>query len=144
MKYIHVIKNDVLIMKTSGDTSPDEFDQYFREMDRVEDQHGFCPDRVIDLRSMGTFSSDTKEYWPTIFKRNDRKLRNSIRCSILVKSKFQFGMAMVFNGLNNNPNITTEVFEDIEPLSIWLDIDSKWLERILDQLASELNASMKA
>ena len=138
MKYVHVIKNDILIIKISGDTSPHEFDQHFRDIEQVEDKHDFCPDRVIDLRSLGTFSSDTMDYWPTIFRRCDKQLPNAIRSSVLVGTKFQFGIAMVFNGLNNNPNITTEVFEDIEPLSEWLDVDRKWLESILDQLGSEL------
>ncbi len=139
MKYLHVLRNNVLIIKILDDASPDEFDQYFREMDRLEDENDICPDRIVDIRSLGTFNSDTKAYWPTIFKRNDKKLKNPIRCSILVNSKFQFGIAMIFTGLNNNPNITTEVFEDIEPLSKWLDVESKWLEDILDNLGLELD-----
>ncbi len=143
MKYVHVLQNDVLIIKIFEDASPDEFEHYFREMDRVEDENDICPDRVIDLRSLGTFSSDTREYWTTLFKRNDKRLRNSIRCSVLVDTQFQLGIAMIFTGLNNNPKITTKVFEDLKPLSIWLGVDRVWLETVLDQMGAELNSSLK-
>ena len=86
----------------------------------LEGARDVVPDRLTDLRGI----SDVQVAYPDVQEladdRRARRFPNSFKSAIVVGSPVQMGMARMFRTINDNPQISIEIFEDEAEALRWL------------------------
>lgn len=78
------------------------------------------PDRLIDLRGVEAFEIGFAELLDVVRERRDATLSGPTRAAFVTAGSVQYGMARMFQSLNDNPDITVEIFEDPAAARAWL------------------------
>ena len=86
----------------------------------IEDGRDRVPHRLADLRAV----TEVQIRYPDVHRlaeaRRTRTFPNSFKSAIVVGNAVQAGMARMFRTLNDNPQISLEVFEDEAAAIAWL------------------------
>ncbi|GLC28083.1 STAS/SEC14 domain-containing protein [Roseisolibacter agri] len=78
------------------------------------------PNRLIDLTAVEGFDVGFSEMLAAVRERRDAVLSGPTRTAFLTASAVQFGMARMFQTLNDNAQITVRIFEDRAEALAWL------------------------
>lgn len=78
------------------------------------------PDHLIDLRGVELSALGFPDILSVAKRRESITPPNAIRTAIVADSPTLRGFARMFQSLNNNPNITIQVFGDVSDAEGWL------------------------
>jgi hypothetical protein len=79
------------------------------------------PPRVTDFTGLTRFEVGFSEMLTFVERRRDSPPRQPIRSALLVDSDVQFGMARMFQTLNDHPLVTVEIFRDAATALAWVE-----------------------
>ena len=88
--------------------------------EEIERGRHHVPHRLADLRGVTEIQVGYPEIQAFADTRRTRRFPNTFKSAILVASAVQSGMARMFRTINDNPQITVEVFEDEAQALRWL------------------------
>lgn len=78
------------------------------------------PNRLIDLTGVEAFDVGFSEMLAVVRERRDAALSGPTRTAVLTANPVQYGMARMFQSLNDNAQITVSIFEDRAEALAWL------------------------
>ena len=78
------------------------------------------PHRLADMRGVTEMQVAYPEIQAFADTRRTRRFPNAFKSAILVGSSVQSGMARMFRTINDNPQISVEIFEDEAEALRWL------------------------
>ena len=78
------------------------------------------PNRLIDLTAVEEFAVGFAEMLAAVRERRDAALSGPTRTAFLTANAVQYGMARMFQSLNDNAHITVEIFGDRTAALAWL------------------------
>jgi hypothetical protein len=79
-----------------------------------------APDRVTDMSGVRRFEVGYADFFSIAARRRGSQLPNTIKSAIVVGNPTQFGMARMFQTLNDHPQVTVEIFDDEAAALRWL------------------------
>ena len=111
-EYLHIRLHGTL-------TSEDLLDLSDR-IHAVEEAQSVPPSRITDMTDLVRLEIAFPEIHALAERRRARELRAPIRSAIVTASKVQYGIARMFQTLNDHPLITIEIFHDRNAALDWL------------------------
>ena len=120
MSFSIVMDGDLVRFILTGVLTRDDLLGLIPVAAEVEGARAVVPHRLTDLRGI----SDVQVAYPDVQEladdRRARRFPNSFKSAIVVGSPVQMGMARMFRTINDNPQISIEIFEDEAEALRWL------------------------
>ena len=120
MSFSAVMDGDLLRIHLTEAVTRDDLVALVSVVADIERGRDVVPHRITDMRGI----RDLQVSYPDVQElANDRKARrfpNSLKSAIVVGSSAQTGMARMFRTVNDNPQISIEIFEDEAEALRWL------------------------
>jgi hypothetical protein len=107
-------------MRFVGAVSSQDIRDCLAELEQIESRSTPVPDRITDLSEseMVNISFDVLDELAR--RRTTTVLKNKVRSAIFAPRPVQYGLARMFQTLNDNPNIVVHVFWDGGHARNWL------------------------
>jgi len=90
------------------------------ELAVIEARLPVTPHRITYLSSGGVGDVNFADLHVFAAKRRLVQLKNRVKSAIVAEDAVQFGMARMYQTLNENPNIQVEIFQSEAPALAWL------------------------
>lgn len=120
MPYQIELRDDLIYCSSSGRMSTAELVAGLREIAQLEATLATTPDRISDLSAVTNIDLGFAEMDHAALVRRMAVLKNPIRSAIIAPTDLQFGMARMFQSLNNNPKIMIAIFRDAASAWQWI------------------------
>jgi hypothetical protein len=78
------------------------------------------PSRVADLSGLTRLEVGYNGVDALAQRRRDIRVKGTSRTALVVANDMQFGVARMYQTLNDHPKITTEIFRDLESALAWV------------------------
>jgi hypothetical protein len=116
------IQPDPAIIRTAfyGDVTHAEFLEYFKELMRVESGFERTPDRLTDLSGVKGWEPGFPAMLDVTRLRRVQTFPNKFRSAIVATSTELYGLARMFQMLNDNPQIEVQLFKTMAEAEDWL------------------------
>lgn len=111
---------DIVRVSMYGILTKQDLADLLAAADAIERGHERVPPRLTDLRGVTEFQISFGQVSGLAAARTATRFPNAFRSAILVSSPAQMGMANMYRTLNDNPQITLEVFEEETAALAWL------------------------
>ena len=83
------------------------------------------PARVTDMSGLRRISVGFREMLAFVERRRASPPKQSIRSALVVESEVQYGIARMFQTLNNHPLVSVEIFRDASKALDWVEDRSR-------------------
>lgn len=108
-----------------GTVTFDDLKQVLKRLAEDELQLPVTPHRITDL-SDANFSDISSEHLVAVAEiRRNAKLKNKVKSALIATRPEQYGLARMFMGHNQNPDITIMVFKDSDSAYNWIGAESE-------------------
>ena len=97
-----------------------DLQQALQAVEDLESRLGVTPDRITDMSGADTAELQAGDLVALAEKRRKAKLKNRIKSAIVAPSPEHFGLARMFMGFNQNPDISIMIFRDSASGYQWL------------------------
>ena len=116
------IQADPALIRTnfSGNVTHAEFLDYFKELMRVESGFERIPDRLTDLSAVKQLDSSFSTMFDVTRVRRVQTFPNKFRSAIVATTAELYGVARMFQMLNDNPQIDVQIFKTMAEAETWL------------------------
>ena len=104
----------------SGVLSVEDLARAGEEMKTLEASFDPTPGRLIDLSGVTGVSIGFDAVSQLADVRNRTLVRNPVKSALVAPGQLQMGFARMFQTLNTNPRVITQVFRDRESAMSWL------------------------
>jgi hypothetical protein len=104
----------------SGTVTKAEFVEFAKELKRMERSFERIPDRLTDLTAVTEWESG---FIATLNVTHDRQMEvfpNKFKSAIVAPTAQTFGIARMFQSLNDNPQIKIQIFKNCAEAEDWL------------------------
>ena len=86
----------------------------------IEAQHAVTPSRIADFTELTRFEVGFNGVDALAQRRREIRVKGATRTALLVENEMQFGIARMYQTLNDHPQITTEIFRDRDAAMAWV------------------------
>lgn len=120
MPYEISISSQLISVKLSGMVTAEELRRYAAELSALELGSELPPNRITDISTAEGINLHFDEIGTFAAKRRTAPLKTNIKSAIFAPDDVQFGMARMFQTLNDNPKIKIKIFRDLPTALTWL------------------------
>jgi hypothetical protein len=114
------MREDILRIRLHETVSQQDLTHLADEVLALEARVEPVPDRLSDLTAAAQFEVGFSDFHELTLRRRTSHLPNDIRSAILVATEVQFGLARMFQTLNDHPRVTVEIFRDLSEALAWV------------------------
>jgi hypothetical protein len=108
----------------SGNVTRAEFVDLLKELSRVESDFNRIPDRLTDMSGATEWESGFTTTSDVAAKRRAQTFPNKFKSAIVAPSPAAFGIARMFQTLNDHPQIEIQVFKAKAEAERWLGLNA--------------------
>ena len=108
-----------------GKVSAGNLQQALQAVEDLESRLTVTPDRITDMSGADTAGLQAGDLVAVAEKRGKAKLKNKIKSAIVAPSPDHYGLARIFMGFNQNPDISLMIFRDSASAYQWLGRSAK-------------------
>lgn len=123
MRFEFQIQDGVVFSRFLGRVTGADILDHARYLAGLETESEVSPDRLTDLSATDAMDVVFEDIERLAKVRRSAPLRNPIRSAIVAPKDIQYGLARMFQTLNDNPEIILEVFRDTASARQWLNLD---------------------
>ena len=125
MAYNYQNCDGLIKMAFVGKVTADDLQQLLKKVTEDELRLAVTPNRIMDL-SEADFSDLSSDKLVAVAKiRRVTKLKNKIKSAIIATNPEHYGLARIFTGHNQNPEISIMIFKDSASAYEWIGGKSK-------------------
>jgi hypothetical protein len=110
----------LLVIRGVGTVTATDLQQMPMLTAALDASRAVTPNRLIDLTAVEAFDVGFVEMVGVVRERRDAALTGPVRTAVLTGSPAQFGMARVYQALNDHAQVTVEIFDDRAAALAWL------------------------
>jgi hypothetical protein len=114
---------DLIEIRIHGRLTLEEMLTAAQEIAKFEAAAPFAPHRLTDLSEVTTTSITFVDVEALAAQRRAAPMKNPVRSAIVAGNDLQFGLARIFQALNDNPRISIKVFRDMASARAWLGLE---------------------
>jgi hypothetical protein len=116
------MEGPLLQVRIHGTVTPADLVALVDAVSELESAQPTTPDRITDLTGVEVDGMDVgfPEVLALAQRRRETLVKNPIRSAIVTSTVVQYGMARMFQTLNDHPQITLRIFRDREEALAWL------------------------
>lgn len=114
------MESDLFVVEMSGAITTRDFIRLAEEVLAFERTQQTTPNRLTDISRVTHLAVNYAEIERVAHLRRASLPANPIRSAVFASTPMQFGMARMFQSLNNHPGVTVEVFRDLPSALAWL------------------------
>ncbi len=114
------VENGVVRVTFEGYLDSKDLERLDEIVSGMEAEYDVSPDRISDLSSIEGVHLDCAAMEFFADRRRHAPLKNRVKSAIVVPRPLQYGIARMFQTLNDNPNINSQIFTDRERALNWL------------------------
>ena len=112
-------QGDHLFGRFHGVITATDLDRVATEVEVVEDSIPTALDRITDLTAVDRFEVGFPAIFILATRRRERKFTKPIKSAIIVRDLVQFGLARMFQTLNDNPQIEIQILHSVTDARKW-------------------------
>jgi hypothetical protein len=116
------IKNGIVEVTFHGRITAKDLEGLADETEKFEFEFEVTPDRIVDLSPSEGIDLDYRAMEVFANKRRRAPLKNSVKSAIVASGPMQYGFALVFQTINDNPKIRLQIFTEKARALLWLKI----------------------
>ena len=120
MPYQLRLEDGVLRVNFSGVVTNQDLEQLFGEVSRLEATWTVMPHRLADLRAVERLEVDFPGILGVAQARRRHAFPNPFKTAVVATAPVHFGIARMFQTLNDHPQITVSIFGSVEDALKWL------------------------
>ena len=120
MPYDFDIKPGYVQLRLHGQVTAADLMGIVGRLQQVEAQAGPLPDRLVDFTAIEGTQVTFAEMDQVTAKRRAAKLKNRVKLAVVAGTPYQVGFARMFQTLNDNPQIETQIFPNEAAAVEWL------------------------
>ena len=120
MSFSVVMDGDLLRVRLTDAVTHEDLVALVTVVADLERGRDVVPHRITDMRNIRDLQIAYPDVQELADDRKARRFPNSIKSAIVVGSSAQMGMARMFRTINDNPQISIEIFEDEAAALKWL------------------------
>jgi hypothetical protein len=109
----------------TGDVLAADLQGALREVEALEAQSAFVPDRLIDLSGATDLNVAFPDVYEIAQRRHHSRFPNPFRSAVVATTPLQIGFARMFQTLNDHPQIHIRIFDNSMTAAVWLSAPSK-------------------
>lgn len=114
------MEEELFVLELNGTVTTHDFKAMAEAVLAFEREQRPTPSRLTDMSGVTALSIDYDDIDRVARMRRASPPTDPIRSAIFAPTPVQFGMARMFQTLNNHPNVTVEVFRDRAAALDWL------------------------
>jgi hypothetical protein len=115
----------VMFARVFGVFTAPELNHMATEAEIAEASHPVSLDRITDLTAVERFEVGFREIFNFALRRSAQRFSRVVKSAIIVQEPVQFGMARIYEGVNENPQIQVRVLRSVTEATEWF-ADPKW------------------
>ena len=112
--------NGLMEIRMAGRVSAADLKAHMREVATIESKVAVTPNRIMDLRDGTAGDVKFENLHGLAEARRIAVLKNPIKTAILATTPVQIGLARTFQTINDNPQITIQIFREESEARAWL------------------------
>lgn len=114
------LEDGVLRVNFSGVVTNQDLERLFKEVSTLEATWTVMPHRLADLRAVERLEIDFPGVLGVAQARRRDTFPNSFKTAVVATAPVHFGIARMFQTLNDHPQITVSIFGSVEDALTWL------------------------
>lgn len=124
MPFELTIPGTVMFARVFGVFTAPELNHLATEVEIAEASHPVSLDRITDLTAVKHFEVGFREIFYFAIRRSAQRFSRVVKSAIVVQDPVQFGVARVYEALNENPQIQLRILRSVTEATEWF-ADSK-------------------
>ena len=109
----------ILFARAFGVFTASQLDRLADEAEIVEASRLVALDRITDLTAVTRFEVGFREIYYFAVRRSAQRFSRVVKSAIVVQDPVQFGMARIYELLNENPQISVRVLQSVREAQEW-------------------------
>ena len=109
----------ILFARVFGVFTARELNRLATEAEIAEATHPVSLDRITDLTAVERFEVGFREIYYFAIRRSAQRFSRVVKSAIVVQEPAQFGIASVYEALNENPQIQIRVLQSVAEATEW-------------------------
>ena len=110
---------DVLFARVFGVFTAPELNHLAAEAEIAEASHPVSLDRITDLTAVERFEVGFREIYYFAIRRSVQRFSRVVKSAIVVQEPVQFGIARLYETLNENPQIQIRIVRSVTEATEW-------------------------
>jgi hypothetical protein len=115
---------NLIELRMHGRLTREELLAASQEVAKFEAAVPVVPHRLTDLSEVTATTITFSDVEALAAQRRVAPMKNPVRSAIVAGNDLQFGLARMFQALNDNPRISIKVFRDMAGARAWLRLES--------------------
>jgi len=112
-------QGDFLLLRIFGVTTPADLNQLVNEVEILEDALPTSLNQLTDITAVERFEVGFLDINALAARRRARAFSRAIKCAIVVKDPLQFGLARMYETLNENPRVEIRIVHSAAEAKAW-------------------------
>jgi hypothetical protein len=125
MPFEHHKVDGALHIIFSGEVTAVDLRESAKQLRIEEDRLPVCPDRLTDITLVDGRNMNFLTIEELAAQRRTAALKNKVKSAILTQTTLQYGLARMFQTLNDNPMIEIAIFKDRDAALAWLAVGAE-------------------
>ena len=109
----------ILFARIYGVFTAPELNHLADEAEIAEASHSISLDRITDLTAVERFEVGFREIYYFAIRRSVQRFSRIVKSAIVVRDPVQYGMARIYEELNENPQIDVRVLRSAREATEW-------------------------
>ena len=109
----------VLFARVFGVFTAPELNHLATEAEIAEASHPVSLDRITDLTAVERFEVGFREIYYFAIRRSAQRFSRVVKSAIIAQEPVQFGIARVYEALNENPQIQIRILRSVTEANEW-------------------------
>jgi hypothetical protein len=116
------IENGIVEVTFHGTFTSKDLERLADEAERIEAEFEVTPDRIVDLSQSEGMDLDYTVMEVFADRRRRAPLKNKVKSAIVASRPMQYGFALMFLSINDNPKIKLQIFTERSRALWWLSM----------------------
>ncbi|MCC5835919.1 MAG: hypothetical protein JJU20_14425 [Opitutales bacterium] len=125
MPCVVLVEESVIHIRLSGFLSLEDLMSVSKQLRALEDASPISIHRLTDMTDVAGSSLSFETMEDFVATRRHVALKNSIRSAIVAPGLLAYGLARMFQSLNNNPQIEVKLFKVLDEALFWISDSSQ-------------------
>ena len=121
MPFDVVMEGARMSIRVHGTVTAQDLVDLVEQVAALESAQPTAPDRIVDVTEAEAMNAGFPEMLGLAQRRRAAELRNPIRSAVVTSNDVQYGMARMYQTLNDHPQITLRIFKSLSEATDWLD-----------------------
>lgn len=120
MPYRVYFEAEILRLEFSGHLTKADLVGAWQELEVIERERTQMPNRICDLSGWESSENRFAELFEVARHRQQKRFPNAFKSAFVSPQETTFGIARMFQTMNDNPQITTRIFSELAAAQAWL------------------------